>query len=46
VVPSVATFLSGFYIGDHMGCYAGGLLELCHKCETEGGWSKSKCIEN
>jgi len=28
-------FVSGFYITGHVGCYAGGLPKLCHKCVTD-----------
>jgi len=27
-------FLPGFYTARHVGCYVGGLSELCHKCEN------------
>jgi len=33
-VPTTAMFMSVFYIMGHVGCYAGGLPELCHKCVT------------
>jgi len=33
-VPSIVTFSSGVYIGRHIGCYVGGLYELCQKCVT------------
>jgi hypothetical protein len=34
-VLSIVTFVSGFYNGGHVGCYEGGLSELCNKCVTD-----------
>jgi len=34
-VPSIATFVSGFYNGGHASYYASGLAKLCHKCVTD-----------
>jgi hypothetical protein len=33
VIASVMIFVSGFYIGECVGCHVDGLFELCHICE-------------
>jgi len=33
------TFVPVFYITVHVGCYAGGPSELCHKCVTYTWWT-------